>query len=79
MAVAVCAGVCPVRSPLRPISVLAVRVEVVFPRTRGCLFPGARAGGAVPDPRGAQGVCPSRGRHPLRLEFVFMPVLLTYF
>lgn len=45
MAVAVCAGVCPVRSPLRPISVLAVRVEVVFPRTRGCLFPGARAGG----------------------------------
>lgn len=45
MVVAVCAGVCPVRSHLLPISELAARLEVAAPRTRRCLFLGASGGG----------------------------------
>lgn len=77
MAVAVCAGVCPIHRPLLPISELAAGLEVTAPRTRRCLFLGA--GGAVLDPRGAWAACPSCSRRPSGLEFVFVPVLLTYF
>ena len=68
MAVAVRAGVCPVRSPLLPILL-----------AQGSVCSGEPGRGAVPDPRGVRGARPSHGRCPSGLEFVFMPVLLTYF